>query len=215
MPYTRLPHARPAQRRRHATRRTANIRPASRSTCPARPACALATSPVYDPQRYAIRRLVDNRVDTLDTIDVLQTGPAAAAPDQARLPGGRAHVDLDDARRVGVVLPRRPERGTTSATRSRSWSTTACGTSATATLGRLERLVRPVPAAGPGTTTSACYLDRPDRTNFYLGYRQTDPLNSKAVTGAVGYQLSRQVLHEPRRDLRLRHPARRCRTRSR
>src|SRR5262249_9172659 len=40
--------------------------------------------------------------------------------------------------------------------------------------------------------TVGAYLDRPDRTNFYLGYRQTDPVNSKQVTGSVGYQLSRR-----------------------
>src|SRR5262245_18197524 len=34
---------------------------------------ALATSAIFNPQLYAIRRLVDNRVDTLDTIEVLQT----------------------------------------------------------------------------------------------------------------------------------------------
>ena len=34
------------------------------------------------------------------------------------------------------------------------------------------------------------YLNRTDRTNLYLGYRQTDPLNSKAVSLSLGYQLS-------------------------
>src|SRR5260370_25914619 len=32
----------------------------------------LITSPMFNPQVYAIQRLVDNRVDTLDTIEVLQ-----------------------------------------------------------------------------------------------------------------------------------------------
>src|SRR5207237_9309399 len=32
----------------------------------------LAPSPLYDPQVYAIRRLVDNRIDTRDDIQVLQ-----------------------------------------------------------------------------------------------------------------------------------------------
>ena len=32
----------------------------------------LATSRLFDPQVYAIRRLVDNRIDTLDSIDVFQ-----------------------------------------------------------------------------------------------------------------------------------------------
>jgi len=34
------------------------------------------------------------------------------------------------------------------------------------------------------------YLNRTDRTSLYLGYRQTDPLNSKAVSLNLGYQLS-------------------------
>ena len=36
------------------------------------------------------------------------------------------------------------------------------------------------------------YVNRSDRTNLYLGYRQTDPLSSKAVTASVSYQLSRR-----------------------
>jgi hypothetical protein len=34
------------------------------------------------------------------------------------------------------------------------------------------------------------YLTRPDRTRFYLGYRQTDPLQSKAITGSIAYVFS-------------------------
>src|SRR5262249_48623112 len=34
------------------------------------------------------------------------------------------------------------------------------------------------------------FLNRPDRTNFFLGYRQIDPIGSKAVTGAVTYIFS-------------------------
>ena len=33
-------------------------------------------------------------------------------------------------------------------------------------------------------------MNRPDRTNFYLGYRQLDPLRSKAVTGSATYVFS-------------------------
>jgi hypothetical protein len=38
--------------------------------------------------------------------------------------------------------------------------------------------------------TVGLFLDRPDRTNFYIGYRQLDPLQSRAVTGAVTYVFS-------------------------
>jgi hypothetical protein len=34
------------------------------------------------------------------------------------------------------------------------------------------------------------YMNRTDRTSVYLGYRQTDPLNSKAVSLNLGYKLS-------------------------
>jgi hypothetical protein len=40
--------------------------------------------------------------------------------------------------------------------------------------------------------TVGAYLNRPDGTNFYLGYRQTDPLNSRAVSASVSYQLSKR-----------------------
>jgi hypothetical protein len=40
--------------------------------------------------------------------------------------------------------------------------------------------------------TVGAYLDRPDRTNFYFGYRQTDPLNSKLVSATFGYQMSKR-----------------------
>jgi hypothetical protein len=34
------------------------------------------------------------------------------------------------------------------------------------------------------------YFNRPDRTSFFLGYRQIDPVDSRAVTGALTYILS-------------------------
>ena len=43
---------------------------------------------------------------------------------------------------------------------------------------------------GARVYTIGGYLNRPDRTSFYLGYRQIDPLQSKAVTGAVSYVFS-------------------------
>jgi hypothetical protein len=43
---------------------------------------------------------------------------------------------------------------------------------------------------GARVFTIGSYLNRPDRTNFYLGYRQIDPLNSRAVTGSVTYVFS-------------------------
>ena len=40
--------------------------------------------------------------------------------------------------------------------------------------------------------TFGTYFNRPDRSMFYLGYRQIDPVNSRAVMGSMGYQLSQR-----------------------
>src|SRR5262249_35579405 len=45
-------------------------------------------------------------------------------------------------------------------------------------------------AKGVRVWTMGAYFNRPDRTNFYLGYRQIDLLNSSAVTAAVTYVFS-------------------------
>ncbi|MBI1917283.1 MAG: hypothetical protein HYS12_21495, partial [Planctomycetes bacterium] len=43
---------------------------------------------------------------------------------------------------------------------------------------------------GPAEYTVGTFLNRTDKTNFYLGYRQLDPLRSKAVTASANYLFS-------------------------
>src|SRR5205085_12036232 len=43
---------------------------------------------------------------------------------------------------------------------------------------------------GARVFTIGGYLNRPDRTNFYLGFREIEPVGSQAVTAAVGYVFS-------------------------
>src|SRR5262245_25246280 len=38
--------------------------------------------------------------------------------------------------------------------------------------------------------TIGSYFNRPDRTTFYLGYRQIDPLQSRLITGSLTYVFS-------------------------
>jgi hypothetical protein len=40
--------------------------------------------------------------------------------------------------------------------------------------------------------TVGAYFSRPDRPSLYLGYRQTDPLESKQVSAALNYQLTKK-----------------------
>src|SRR5262249_33009054 len=43
---------------------------------------------------------------------------------------------------------------------------------------------------GPRVFTVGAFLNRPDRTNFYLGYREIEPVESRAVTAALTYVFS-------------------------
>src|SRR5439155_2705051 len=43
---------------------------------------------------------------------------------------------------------------------------------------------------GPHVFNIGTYLGRPDRTSFYLGYRQIDPLNSRSIITSVSYAFS-------------------------
>ncbi len=43
---------------------------------------------------------------------------------------------------------------------------------------------------GPRVFNIGTYIGRPDRTSFYLGYRQIDPLQSRAVIASLTYAFS-------------------------
>lgn len=150
----------------------------------------LAAAPGYspfNPQLYAIRRVVENRLDTVDDINVLQMDLRQRFQTKRGYPGMEHTVDfltLDvsasyfpDARRDNFGHPFAfLEYATT-------WN-----------LGDRTSLVangwfEPY-EGGSRYWNAGVYLNRTDRTNLYLGYRQTDPLNSKAVNLTLGYQLS-------------------------
>ena len=54
---------------------------------------ALQNSPLFDPQTYAIRGVVDNKYDTLDTIEVLQLAVRQRLQTKRGFPGAEHTVD--------------------------------------------------------------------------------------------------------------------------
>ena len=105
------------------------IKPIDPALFPGGTGLALATSRVYDPQVYAIRNLVDNRIDTLDSIDELQFDVRQRWQTKRGFPGDQHTVDwmtLDLSAHSS-----RTRTATTSASRSACCSTTTSGTSAT------------------------------------------------------------------------------------
>lgn len=152
---------------------------------------AQAGSPanVYNPQRYLIRRAVTDRPDTLDAIHVLQLDLRHRFQTKRGYPGLEHTVDFLT---VGTSVSFFPEPGRDNF--GNPWSFLEYD--ATWNLGDRTALVaagwfEPYDG-GPRYYSIGAILNRTDRTNFFIGYRQTDPINSRALTGSVGYQLSKR-----------------------
>lgn len=152
-------------------------------------AAALQGDPWFNPQQYAIRRLVDNRVDTLDTIQEVQLGVDQRLQTKRGFPGAEHTVDWMVLNTSITLFPaaNRDNYG-------KGWSFfdyyylwNIGDRTAITSAGWFDPY-------DPGTKyfNAGIYLSRPDRTNFYIGYRQTDPLNSKAVIGNIYYPLTKK-----------------------
>jgi hypothetical protein len=150
---------------------------------------ALANDPIFNPQQYAIRRLVDNRVDTLDSINVVQLDLFQRFQTKRGYPGFEHTVDVVTLDLSASYFPN-PDRDNF----GKPWAFLEY-----AFLWNVGDRVGLQSAGwfdpfdfGTRYYNVGVFLDRPDRTSFFLGYRQTDPINSKQVTASVAYQLSRR-----------------------
>ncbi len=153
------------------------------------PGQALSVSPLFDPQRFAIRKLVDNKYDTLDSVEVLQLDARQRLQTKRGFPGAEHIVDwitLD----TSVSLYPNADRDNF----GQSW-------------GFLEYYFlwhvgdrTSISSAGwydpnqfgPRYFNLGLHFNRPDGTTFYLGFRHTDPLQSRALTASVRYNLTRK-----------------------
>jgi hypothetical protein len=157
----------------------------------------LTTSPVFDPQVYALRRLIDNRLDTLDSIEVLQMDVRQRWQTKRGYPGMEHIVDymILDTSASYFPNPSRDNFGKPWAFLEYQWLWNIGDRTALESTGWIDPYHN-VPGDpgihgnGPYVFTVGAYFNRPDRTNFYLGYRQLEPLLSRAVTGAMTYIFS-------------------------
>jgi hypothetical protein len=147
----------------------------------------LKFSPVFDPQLYAIRRLVDNRLDTLDTIEELQLDVRQRWQTHRGYPGAEHIVDwmVLDLSATYFPQPTRDNFGHDWAFLQWNYLWNIGDRTALETTGWVDPYTN-----GPRVYTFGGYFNRPDRTNFYLGYRQIEPVQSRAVTAAVNYVFS-------------------------
>jgi hypothetical protein len=148
---------------------------------------ALLTSPVYNTQLYALRRLLDNRIDTLDAIQELQLDLRQRWQTKRGFPGQEHIVDWMTLDLSASVFPaaNRDNFGNALAFLEYDWNWNIGDRTALTSSGWVDPETN-----GPRFFSIGAYLSRTDRTNLFLGYRQIDPLESKAVTAAVTYVFS-------------------------
>ncbi len=166
-----------------------NIKPIESTLVPGAAGLLLQNSQLYDPQVYAIRRAMLDKIDTLDDIDVLQLDLRQRLQTQRGYPGDEHVVDLVTLDASVSYFPQ--------ATRDNFGHPWAFGEwdflwnvgdrVALTSTGWIEPY-----QGGSRYWTIGAYLNRTDKTNLYLGYRQTDPLNSRVVTATIAYQLSKR-----------------------
>lgn len=148
---------------------------------------AVLTSPLFDPQRYAIRRLVTNRIDTLDDIHVLQMGINQRWQTKRGYPGSQHIVDWMTLDLSGSYFPaeNRDNFGESLAFLQYDWAWNIGDRTTVVSSGWVDPVDN-----GPRVFDVGAFLNRPDRTNFYVGYRHIDPLQSRAISGSVSYVMS-------------------------
>ncbi len=147
----------------------------------------LANSPLYDPQVYALRRLVDSSIDTLDSIQELQFDIRQRLQTKRGFPGDQHIVDWMTLDLSGTYFPEpnHDNFGQSLAFLEYDYIWNLGDQTSLVSTGWID----PIPD-GARVFTVGGFLNRPDRTSFYLGYRQIEPIDSRAVSAAVTYIVS-------------------------
>ncbi len=147
-------------------------------------AAFLTTSSLFDPQYYAWRRLVDNRIDSRDSMDVLQMGLRQRWQTKRGFPGQQHIVDWMTLDLQASMFPhsKRDHVGELFGIVEYDWVWNIGDETALVSNGWFEPF-----DPGPRAFNIAAVMNRPDRTSYTLGYRQIDPLRSRAVVGSVTY----------------------------
>jgi hypothetical protein len=147
----------------------------------------LITSPLFDPQMYAIRKLLYSRVDTLDTVEEINFDVRQRWQTKRGYPGFQHIVDWMVLDVSATYFPNAPRDnfGQPFAFLEYNYLWNIGDRTALESTGWVDPI-----NGGPRVFTVGGYFNRPDRTSFYLGYREIEPLQSRAVTGSVTYVFS-------------------------
>lgn len=166
-----------------------NNRPQQSAMVPGAGGLALQNAAFFDPQQLAIRRLVDDRVDTLDTMQVVQLAANQRLQTKRGFVGNEHTVDwmaLD----LSISLFPAKNRDNY----GEAWSFLEYNY-----LWNLGDRVSLFSAGwfdpfeeGARYFNLGMNFGRPDGSNLYVSYRHEDPVQSRALTGILSYQLSQK-----------------------
>jgi hypothetical protein len=147
----------------------------------------LSTSPIFDPQLYAIRRLVDDRVDTRADIDVFQADIRQRWQTKRGYPGQEHVVDYLTLDTSVSFFPEANRDNFGKSFGFLEYDTTwnVGDRTAFTSTGWYDPFDN-----GARVFTIGALMNRPDRTNFYLGFRSIDPVNSRALITSANYVFS-------------------------
>lgn len=148
---------------------------------------ALLNSPLYDPRAYALRRLMDTRVDALDTIEVVQAEMRQRWQTKRGYPGQEHTVDYVTFDLSASFFPAKNrdnfghpvsfiEYNASWAVGDRNGFTSA---------GWIDPFDN-----GTRYWNITSYFTRPDGTNVYLSYRSFDPVHSRVLSLTFSYVFS-------------------------
>jgi lipopolysaccharide export system protein LptA len=144
-------------------------------------------SPVFDPQLYAIRRLVDTRIDTQDDIEVFQFLWTNRWQTKRGFPGSEHIMDWMTLDLSASFFPEknRDNFGSYWSFLEYNWTWNIGDRTTFVSDGWYDPI-----SGGARVYNFGVFYNRPDNTSFYLGYRNIDPLDSRAITASVSYQFS-------------------------
>jgi hypothetical protein len=150
---------------------------------------SLIFSPYYNtPQTMAIRRLLlDRAIDTLSTVEELQLQVSQRLQTKRGFPGNQHIVDWMTLDLSATYFPaaNRDNFGHAWSFLQYNYLWNVGDRTALTSSGWTD----PFPG-GVRVWTVGAYFNRPDRTNFYLGFRYIDPLMVRAVTASATYIFS-------------------------
>jgi hypothetical protein len=147
----------------------------------------LIHSNLFQPQEYAIQNLMLSRVDTLATIEELQLDLRQRLQTKRGYPGYQHIVDWMTLDVSATFFPNatRDDFGVPWSYLRYNWLWNIGDRTALESTYWLDPITN-----GPQVFTLGAFFNRPDRTNFYLGYRSIDPLDSRLVTASMTYVFS-------------------------